>query len=189
MGTVLHESPEPERQTCRSALPENCEPPTMKAMKHVSRANDELGVVSERATHFQVLSQERCARILHDQNLGRVGFVDDHGTPQIYPVTYRFQNGRIYFLATGGSKLGQATSGRRVAFEVDGWNPAEGTGWSVLLVGICTLADAVESERAAASGLGRWLTGDYPMQWVRIVPERISGRILVKNFVTNSDWH
>jgi hypothetical protein len=154
-------------------------------MTNTSR--DDLGVVYQRATRFQVMSQARCARILHDQSLGRVGFVDDQGIPQIYPVTYRYRNGRIYFLAAGGSKLGQATSGRRVAFEVDGWNPAAGTGWSVLAIGICTLADAVEAEAVAEAGLRPWLMGDYPLQWVRIIPERISGRLLGSG-LPDSDW-
>jgi nitroimidazol reductase NimA-like FMN-containing flavoprotein (pyridoxamine 5'-phosphate oxidase superfamily) len=146
------------------------------AMKDAS-VHDQ-GVVYHRPTRFQAMSQARCARILHDQSLGRVGFVDDQGIPQIYPLTYRYRNGRIYFLAAGGSKLAQATSGRRVAFEVDGWNPTNGTGWSVLVSGMCTLADAVEAQAAAETGLRPWLQGDFPMQWVRIVPERISGRLL-----------
>ncbi|HKZ19083.1 MAG TPA: pyridoxamine 5'-phosphate oxidase family protein [Acidimicrobiia bacterium] len=81
-------------------------------------SSDQPRVVHQRASRFHILSQARCAQILHDQTLGRIGFVDDPGTPQIYPVTYRFHNGRIYFLATGGSRLAQATSGRQVAFEV-----------------------------------------------------------------------
>lgn len=102
-------------------------------------------------------------------------------------MTYRFHNGRIYFLATGGSRLAQATSGRQVAFEVDGWIPATGTGWSVLVSGICTLADAVEAKDAAETGLRPWLQGDIPMRWVRIVPERISGRLLGDE-QTDDDW-
>ncbi|HJU80730.1 MAG TPA: pyridoxamine 5'-phosphate oxidase family protein [Acidimicrobiia bacterium] len=123
-------------------------------MEEVAQGSgDQLGVVHRRATRFHTLSQARCAQFLADRTLGRIGFVDDHGTPQIYPVTYRFHNGRIYFLATGGSRLAQATSGRQVAFEVDGWIPATGTGWSVLVNGICTLADAVEAKDAAETGL------------------------------------
>lgn len=157
-------------------------------MEEVPRgSSDQPGVVHQRTTRFHILSQARCAQILHDQTLGRIGFVDDHGTPQIYPVTYRFHNGRIYFLATGGSRLAQATSGRQVAFEVDGWIPATGTGWSVLVSGICTLADAVEAKDAAETGLRPWLQGDIPMRWVRIVPERISGRLLGDE-QTDDDW-
>jgi nitroimidazol reductase NimA-like FMN-containing flavoprotein (pyridoxamine 5'-phosphate oxidase superfamily) len=150
--------------------------------------DEEFGIVHQRVVHFDALSQANCARILHDQTLGRVGFLDDQGIPQIYPVTYRFRDGRIYFLASGSSRLWQVTSGRRVAFEVDGWNSANGTGWSVLVNGICTLAEAGEVRAAVDAGLRPWLLDDRPKHWVRIVPQVITGRRLDEDQALKPDW-
>ncbi len=136
------------------------------------------------ARHFdhagmEILTREKCLRILHDQTLGRMGFVTDDHEPVILPVAYRFWRGRIYFLSSGGSKLQAASGGRRVAFEIDGWNAAERTGWSVLARGICTPVDEADLAEVAECGLSPWLrTALRPMHWVQILPDEITGRRL-----------
>ena len=51
------------------------------------------------------------------------------------PVNYRLIDGCIVFRSSRGSKLSAAASGAVVAFEVDDYNAADRSGWSVLVVG------------------------------------------------------
>lgn len=64
-----------------------------------------------------------------------------------------------------------------VAFEVDNFDVETLSGWSVLLEG---MADTVyaESEVAELEALGvkRWTPQEFESDWVRILPNDISGR-------------
>ncbi len=140
------------------------EPPTV-----AQRQFDESGM--------EILGEKTCLRLLHDQSLGRVAFIDDAGDPVVLPVAYRFRRRRVYFFSSEGAKLRAATRGARVAFEVDGWNPATGDGWSVLVKGVCRPVDAGEMDPEL--GLKPWLrTALRPMKLIEIVPEEITGRRL-----------
>ncbi len=143
------------------------EPPAVR-----QRRFDESGM--------EILAESTCVRILHDQSLGRVGFIDDDGEPLVLPVSYRFHRRRVYFYSSEGAKLRAATRGTRVCFEVDGWNPATGDGWSVLVKGVCRPVEEEEEEEVGFDlDLRPWLrTALRPMKLVEIVPEEISGRRL-----------
>lgn len=149
------------------------EPPVVR-----QRTFDESGM--------EILGEKTCLRLLHDQSLGRVAFIDVTGDPVALPVTYRLRRGRIYFFSSEGAKLRAATRGARVCFEVDGWNPATGDGWSVLVKGVCRAVD--EREVDPEIGIKPWLrTALRPMKLVEIVPEEITGRRLPSSPVA-PDW-
>ncbi|HEX7100921.1 MAG TPA: pyridoxamine 5'-phosphate oxidase family protein [Acidimicrobiia bacterium] len=149
------------------------EPPVVR-----QRRFDESGM--------EILGEKTCLRLLHDQSLGRVAFIDVTGDPVALPVTYRLRRGRIYFFSSEGAKLRAATRGARVCFEVDGWNPATGDGWSVLVKGVCRAVD--EREVDPEIGIKPWLrTALRPMKLVEIVPEEITGRRLPSSPVA-PDW-
>lgn len=126
---------------------------------------------------MEILGPKTCARILHDQQLGRIGFIDDEGEPTVLPVTYRYWRDRIYFLSSEGSKLRAATRGARVCFEVDGWDTATGDGWSVLVRGTCRPAEGLDA--VTDLGFTPWLRSALrPMQLIEIVPDEVTGRRL-----------
>lgn len=128
---------------------------------------------------MEVLGEKKCARILHDHSLGRLGFVDEDGEPTILPVAYRFHGGRIFFLSSEGKKLSAATSGERVCFQVDGWDPEAHSGWSVLVRGTCGPVGDEEMDLVSDLDLRPWLRSALrPMHWIQVVADEMTGRRL-----------
>jgi hypothetical protein len=63
-----------------------------------------------------------------------------------------------------------------VAFEIDDWDPARETGWSVLVKGTAHEVDTDDAAAADASTLQPWARAVERDIWVRIVPNEITGR-------------
>lgn len=95
--------------------------------------------------------------------------------PAIYPVDYRFIDGDILFVAGNAGGAGAALEGSVVAFEVDELDPAQGTGWSVLAVGLARVAarEQIGSLRLLLDGP---VAGAGVPELIRVHPELLSGR-------------
>lgn len=129
---------------------------------------DRLGLI--------VLSDEECWALIDGTPIGRVAFVHD-GEPKVLPVNFLVVGHQIAFRSTSGSKFSTASMRRPVAFEVDGWDVHTRSGWSVLVEGTADLVlDADEEADLEQRGLEPWAVHDQPMEWVRILPNDISGR-------------
>jgi hypothetical protein len=76
-----------------------------------------------------------CLRLLAGETVGRVVYIED-ALPAARPVTYLLDGTEVVFGATSGSTLATATERQVVGFEVDAFDPATRTGWSVLGVGV-----------------------------------------------------
>jgi nitroimidazol reductase NimA-like FMN-containing flavoprotein (pyridoxamine 5'-phosphate oxidase superfamily) len=127
---------------------------------------------------MEVLNQVECLRLLWGHGVGRIGFVDQ-GEPQVLPVHYRLHDNKIFFRSAVGAKLDAALLRAPVAFEVDGSDETQGTGWSVVVHG--TAREIVEEDQIAtldALGLESWLHGSQPLRWIEIQPTEVSGRRL-----------
>jgi nitroimidazol reductase NimA-like FMN-containing flavoprotein (pyridoxamine 5'-phosphate oxidase superfamily) len=123
-----------------------------------------------------VLSDEECWSLVDGTPIGRVAFVHD-GEPMVLPVNFLVDGHQIAFRSAAGSKFGIASMRRPVAFEVDGWDVHTRSGWSVLIEGMADLVlDEAEEARLEAFGLEPWAEHDQPMEWVKILPNDISGR-------------
>ncbi|MHB1223947.1 MAG: pyridoxamine 5'-phosphate oxidase family protein [Gemmatimonadaceae bacterium] len=85
------------------------------------------------AVTFRALTQHECVALLRRGDVGRVAFVSD-GRPQIVPLNYVHEAGRIYGRTSASAKLAALAPGAWVAFEVDGIRgPYEW--WSVIVHG------------------------------------------------------
>jgi nitroimidazol reductase NimA-like FMN-containing flavoprotein (pyridoxamine 5'-phosphate oxidase superfamily) len=130
-----------------------------------------------RPGQLEMLGDQECATLLRSHDLGRIAVVDREARPLIFPVNYVFDEGVIVFRTAPGSKLDFAP-GACVSFEIDGWDPERGVGWSVLVKGI---AHDVTSPRGAPTGRMR-LWPVRPMapgsreHWVGIWADEITGR-------------
>lgn len=133
-----------------------------------------MGVIEGR-TWLEVLSPHACEELLEGHELGRVAFVvDDH--PEILPVNYAIDGGRIVFRTDRGLKLKAIVDAPSVAFEIDHGDAGAHTGWSVLVVGRAEhVTDAVDLDRLRKLPLQPWAFGEKPY-WVRIVPRVVTGR-------------
>jgi nitroimidazol reductase NimA-like FMN-containing flavoprotein (pyridoxamine 5'-phosphate oxidase superfamily) len=123
------------------------------------------------------LDVAECCELLATESLGRLGVVVE-GRPEIFPVNHVYDpaTGRIAFPTNSGTKLHAALGWPWVAYEVDGHDPDDGAGWSVLVVGHAEpLADPATIDRLTTRRTTRWAVGPEAL-WLQIVPERVTGR-------------
>ena len=129
------------------------------------------------STWLEELPFDDCVVLLAASVIGRLGVVVD-GVPEIFPVNHAVDpvTGCIVFPTNNRTKLQAALHWPKVSFEVDGLEPDGRSGWSVMVIGHAELVDELgEQVRAAANRFVLWGTGPSTV-WVRIVPERITGR-------------
>jgi len=127
-------------------------------------------------TTIEVLSEAECRRLLAEQEVGRVAFVEGD-FPVVLPVNYVLDGNSIAIHTDRGTKFDQIPL-HRVAFEVDGIERWNHSGWSVLVQGFGQdVSDAIGTryEDLRRRGLTTWLPGERS-QWVTIDIQRISGR-------------
>ena len=121
------------------------------------------------------LDTHTCLELLRTREVGRLAVsITDH--PDIFPINYVVDRGTIVFRTAEGTKLAASLLGRGVAFEIDGYDPAAGEAWSVVIKGY-----AIEIEKmndyfdALDLPLFPWHAGPKH-RFVRIEPVEITGR-------------
>lgn len=126
---------------------------------------------------MDVLGDPECRELLGAHDLGRLGLIDGLGRPLILPVNYHFEDGIVAFRTAPGTKLDLAP-GSYVCFEIDGWDPGSGIGWSVVARGF---ARDISQPRGTPTGRIHY----WPVQpvapgarghWIGIWVSEISGR-------------
>ena len=126
---------------------------------------------------MEVLGYDECLRLAGSEPVGRIAFADG-GDIHVFPVNHCVVDGLVAFLTDDGTKLGAATDGSVVAFEVDHFDADRRAGWSVLIKGRATLAgDSPLQARLSSAGLRPWRTAPRP-EWVLIRPDAVTGRRL-----------
>lgn len=133
---------------------------------------------------LDAISDDECRELLAGGEVGRV-IVSIDALPAAFPVNYRLIDDVIVFRTAPGTKLTAALHHTVVGFEVDDFDPATRSGWSVLVVGTSqVVSDPVEIARLDRAGLLSWAPLPAP-RYVQIGIQRISGRRL-SNAVTNA---
>lgn len=126
---------------------------------------------------MEILESAECFRLLASVPIGRVAYVAD-GAPRIFPVTFGVSENHIAYRSGAGSKLDAAEMARPIAFEVDDWDEAQRTGWSVVASGrVHTVTDEDRVAQLEDLDVDPWLSGEE-MEWVEITIDEISGRRL-----------
>lgn len=127
---------------------------------------------------LELLTEEQARRLLATGEVGRVG-ITIGALPAIFPVNYRMIDGAIMFRTAPGSKMSAATEGAVIAFEVDDYQLADRSGWSVLAVGPAeVIEDPDLAAQLADAGLDPFADGPRTTI-VRIDPIFLSGRRVV----------
>lgn len=124
----------------------------------------------------QEIPREECLRLLGATAIGRVGGTFD-GRPFVLPVNYAVDGDHVVFKTAPGTKL-SGTAFARVAFEIDGFDPATRSGWSVVVQGVASdISDMIDagSMSLRSIDLQPWSPGEKS-HWVAIQPESITGR-------------
>jgi nitroimidazol reductase NimA-like FMN-containing flavoprotein (pyridoxamine 5'-phosphate oxidase superfamily) len=120
------------------------------------------------------LSVDESWERLRERNIGHLALsVDDQ--PEIYPVNYVCDRQTLLFRTASGEKLRELMLNRRVAFEVDA--AVESGTWSVVASGLATVLDQQPTLTEVQLGaLPAWIPTQQ-MVWVRVVPDRVRGRL------------
>lgn len=128
---------------------------------------------------FEEIPRDECLALLAQHRFGRLAVSTKTG-PMIFPVNYALGDDRVVFRTDPGTKL-EASVLRSVAFEIDGLDLTEGTGWSVVVQGTGeVLNDAFDPRSLALRALPvRPLAPGLKEMLVVILPDTISGRRLV----------
>ena len=100
---------------------------------------------------YEVLEEAECRQLLSSAVVGRLAFTDG-ALPTILPVAFALLDGRVVIPARWGSPVVSAVRGAVVAFEVDNYDAAARTGWSVTVVGPTRLV-SVPADVAAIEAL------------------------------------
>ena len=133
-----------------------------------------MGVIHGR-TWLEHISPAECWSLLAATPVGRIGVIND-SAPEVYPVNHVVDRDTIVFRTDPGSKLRGLLRSPAVCYQVDGIDPADATGWSVLVKGRASeLHNPDDLRRVAKLPLRYWTLGDKA-HWVRILPDQITGR-------------
>ncbi|HIW28496.1 MAG TPA: pyridoxamine 5'-phosphate oxidase family protein [Candidatus Luteococcus avicola] len=121
--------------------------------------------------YFTTLDEQECARLLKENQVGRVAFHGPGGMT-IIPVAYLFDGARLVLSTGGGTALGGLADDTPVAFEVDEFDPETRNGWSVMARGRIRVTENAKERPSAPMP---WAPG--PRDQVRIIKVTgLSGR-------------
>ena len=126
------------------------------------------------------LTRSECLALLAGTGLGRLA-VTLGDTPVIRPVNYVFDDASqsVVFRSAQGSKFHALLHSARAAFEVDSFDAATQSGWSVIIMGVTEeVTRAFDVQRLERLGLSPWAPGPKP-HWISIRAWTVSGRRIV----------
>ena len=125
---------------------------------------------------LEVLTEQQCRELLATRDLGRIAFTIGE-QPEVFPVNYASDGSMVVFRTASGTKV-EHTVLRRVAFEVDDWNPTSGVGWSVVVKGVAE--EITSGIDPFAEALRRRpvvpLAPGARERWIAVYPSEITGR-------------
>ncbi|MEW2360209.1 pyridoxamine 5'-phosphate oxidase family protein [Spirillospora sp. NPDC029432] len=124
---------------------------------------------------LEILGIEECRALLAAAPLGRVVFTD-RALPAVQPVGYAFAGGHVIIRTYATSRLATALRDAVVAFEIDDYDAAARSGWSVVVVGTArAVTDPADLAGLRALPLHPWAPGERE-HYIRIDPRIVSGR-------------
>jgi nitroimidazol reductase NimA-like FMN-containing flavoprotein (pyridoxamine 5'-phosphate oxidase superfamily) len=119
------------------------------------------------------LNADECWELLAGTTEGRLA-VSVHDEPDIFPVEFRAQGGKILVRTPQGEMLVQLTINPSVAFEANG--RSETSAWAVVLKGTARELQSWSEIDAAQEKAARPWAATAKGSYVEIVPTRITGR-------------
>ncbi|MBV8987645.1 MAG: pyridoxamine 5'-phosphate oxidase family protein [Solirubrobacterales bacterium] len=128
------------------------------------------------------LDRAECLRLLAAGTIGRIAVNAPHRPqPMIRPVNYVYDHAShsVLIRSEFGSKLSALLRAVRATFEIDGIDPVDRVGWSVIVEGFTEeITNASELKRINELGLEPWAPG-HKGHWIRIRASTVSGRRIV----------
>ncbi|WP_334171984.1 pyridoxamine 5'-phosphate oxidase family protein [Sinomonas sp.] len=133
---------------------------------------------SMRYPEVNELASEECWARLRTMVVGRLS-ISGAEYPELFPINYVVDRGTVVFRSDPGTKIAASMDRARVAFEVDGFEPATNEAWSVVIKGgLEPVLQTTEIVDALTLPLFPWQHGSKAF-FVRIVPVALTGRQFV----------
>ncbi len=120
---------------------------------------------------LETLEREDCQRRLAEGGVGRVA-LRGQDAPEIRPVNFVLRDDRIVIRTGDGIILAAARQSEAASFEIDGIDPLEHTGWSVVVVG--KLGELASDEDNLELPVRPWASGQKD-RFVGLSLDRVSG--------------
>lgn len=130
------------------------------------------------AAGLEILHLGDMFRLLATAAIGRVGFMADDEVA-VLPVRFLIDGQDVVFRTYVGSKLSKIEVGHYACFEVDSYDAAARTGWSVVARGLVEKESEASCARLDAPGVESvesWGGTAQERMWMRIRPTSITGR-------------
>lgn len=127
---------------------------------------------------LEIVSEAECHALLRRHSFGRVA-VTVAALPAVFPVHYVIVEDDIVFLTGDGTKLRAGLARAVVAFQIDDFDVASGSGWSVMVVGVASEITDPEELAAVRMLPLRPIADGEQTHYVKIRPELVSGRRIV----------
>jgi nitroimidazol reductase NimA-like FMN-containing flavoprotein (pyridoxamine 5'-phosphate oxidase superfamily) len=123
------------------------------------------------------LAEDECFDLLKRHHFGRVAIAEGVDLPpMIMPLNYLVDAATVVVRTDPDSRLGSALRYAMVAFEIDGVDQLQRTGWSVVVSGRAQeIVDPGDLQDLNQTPLLPWAPGDRS-QYVRITPGSVTGR-------------
>jgi uncharacterized protein len=123
------------------------------------------------------LAEDECFDLLKRHHFGRVAIAEGVDLPpMIMPLNYLVDADTVVVRTDPDSRLGSALRNAMVAFEIDGVDQLQRTGWSVVVSGRAQeIVDPGDLQELNQTPLLPWAPGDRS-QYVRITPGSVTGR-------------
>ena len=132
--------------------------------------------MTEADTGLRNLSDDECWAHLHRTRIGRLA-VNNGNQPDIFPVNYVIDDGKVIVRTAEGTKLAAAIATGNVAFEIDGIDDEAQAGWSVVVHGVACEPRTVEAVLHDHSlELEPWARAGSKLRFIEITPARVAGR-------------
>ena len=127
-------------------------------------------------TDLRYLSVDDCWGRLLETRIGRIA-VNNGNQPDIFPVNYMIDDGKVIVRTAEGTKLAAAIATGNVAFEIDGIDDEAQAGWSVVVHGVACEPRTVEAVLHDHSlELEPWARAGSKLRFIEITPARVAGR-------------
>ena len=127
------------------------------------------------AAGLEILHLGDMFRLLATAPVGRVGFMADDEVA-VLPVRFLVDGQDVVFRTYLGSKLSTMEVGHYACFEVDSYDAATRTGWSVVARGLVEKESEASCARLDAPEVESWGGTAQERIWMRIRPTSMSGR-------------
>ncbi|MFG2917431.1 pyridoxamine 5'-phosphate oxidase family protein [Kitasatospora sp. NPDC048298] len=127
---------------------------------------------------FTPLDELQCLRLLSGTAVGRLVYTVG-ALPAVMPVRHRIgADGSVLFRADADSEIARAVADAVVAFEVSELSEADGSGWSVTVLGRAAVTSDVPEGRPVPAVVPTPAEPAAGHVTIRIRPELVTGRSL-----------